>query len=165
MALYLLRGAPASGKSDWIEEHDLDDITVSSDKVRIELFGLETGEDGRERIPQRNQRRVWSEIGKRIEKMLDEGGDVILDAQNLKTKDIETQVRRAQEHGSECYIVDFWSDLTPEECKRRNRAREEYKQVPDFVIDRFYETVRANVIPTSVRAVFTPEEAAMMIRC
>lgn len=50
---FILRGAPASGKSTWIARNGLESVTVSSDEIRIRLFGIGEDEDGRPCIPQR----------------------------------------------------------------------------------------------------------------
>ena len=33
--IYILRGAPASGKSTWIENNHLEQYTLSADKIRV----------------------------------------------------------------------------------------------------------------------------------
>ena len=39
--LFILRGAPASGKSTWVRENDLEEFTISSDNIRLLLSSPE----------------------------------------------------------------------------------------------------------------------------
>lgn len=163
MSIYLLRGAPASGKSDWVKEHGYEHITIASGKVRAEVMSVESNGSDNQKVHRISQRIVWDTIGRRLDEKLRNGECVILDATNLKTRDIETQVRRADKYGAECYIVDFWSDIACEQCIAKNHTRSSDKQVPDRVIERFYENVQTQTIPMGVRAILAPDEASAMI--
>ena len=137
-AFLILQGAPASGKSTFIHENDLDEYTVSSDEIRIEINGIGVDEDGNEFIPQTNHKRVWATVKARLASMIDAGSPVVvLDATNAVYANYKEYGQYAIEHGYTPYIVDF-TGVGPEECKRRNRMRT-FREVPEFVIDRFYE--------------------------
>lgn len=159
---FILRGAPASGKSTWVEENGLVENSVSADEWRIRLFGIEVGEDGKERIPQRDQGRVWGNVARDIEARMEAREDIVLDACSLKARDMSKYVDGCIEHGYVAYAVEFFRDVTKETCHERNAAREEYKQVPDHVIDNFYDKVDSIIVPFFYKTV-TPQEASEII--
>ena len=60
--LVLLRGSPASGKSTWIKEHNLQNYTICPDKLRTLCSSMELKSDGTFRITQEpeNEKKVWN---------------------------------------------------------------------------------------------------------
>ena len=62
----------------------------------------------------------------------------VVDATNIRGRDITAYKKLANEYKYRVYVVDF-TDITIEEAKKRNLQREEYKQVPENVIERMYE--------------------------
>ena len=80
----------------------------------------------------------------------------VVDATNIRGRDLSNYKKLAQEYKYRVYVVDF-TDLPIDEAKRRNRMREEYKQVPDFVIDRMYAQLGDNHVPAGI-TVLKPDE-------
>ncbi len=82
--LYVMIGVPGSGKDtianmlkEHIEENGVECAIVSSDDIRVELFGFED---------QEHNEKVFAEMRKRSRKALQEGKDVIYNATNLNIK-------------------------------------------------------------------------------
>lgn len=137
-AFFILQGAPASGKSTFIHDNALDDFTVSSDEIRIKLNGIGTDDDGNPCIPQDNQQLVWRTVENRLRSAIDSRQPVVvLDAMNAVVRNYSRFGDYAAANGYDVYLVDF-TDVDADECKRRNASREEFRRVPEFVIDNFY---------------------------
>lgn len=160
--LFILRAAPGTGKSTWVENNNLSRITVSSDAWRIKLVGLAPDENGVMRISQQKPWLVWKKVGEDITYRMDLGEDIILDSQGLYAKDIKKYVEQADEAGYDSYIVEFWQAVDRETAKKRNAGRDEYQVVPDFVIDNFYDKVGDEKIPEGAVSI-TPEVAEEML--
>lgn len=159
---FILRGAPASGKSTWIEQNGLGSCTVSSDAIRIRFFGIGEDADGRPCIPQRDPKLVWAQVQADLGDLMYDGvKDVVLDSCALKARDIRAYEEMCSTYGYTPVIVDF-TGIGREECHRRNQQREEFRRVPDFVIDRFYDRLPQCPTPAGYQVV-TPEEAAALI--
>lgn len=159
--MFLLRGAPGSGKSTWVAENGFEDITVSPDQIRIDVNGLDEDENGIARISQRNAGYIWRLVEEQIESFMQEGSDIILDSTMAKAKDLRHYITLIEDYDYKGYVVDF-SDVGEEECHSRNEGREEFRIVPEHVITRFYDNLNANPVPDFYEIIY-PEEAAIMI--
>lgn len=159
---FILRGAPASGKSTWIEKNNLHACTVSSDDIRIRFFGIGKDKDGRPCIPQRDQRAVWAQVRADLADLMYDGFDsVVLDSCALKARDIRAYEEMCSQYGYIPIIVDF-TGVGRDECHRRNKQREEFRRVPDFVIDRFYDRLPDCKTPAGY-PVISPDDASAII--
>lgn len=159
---FILRGAPASGKSTWIKQNDLSASTVSSDEIRISMFGIGKDQSGRPCIPQRNPGAVWARVRADLEHLMSEGvDDIVLDSCALKSRDIRVYEDMCSDYGYVPVIVDF-TGIGREECHRRNKQREEFRRVPEFVIDRFYDRLPDCETPAGY-SVVSPDDAAGII--
>lgn len=162
--LFLLRGIPASGKSTWINASGLDEhCVVSSDEIRIAIHGIVTDENGRQQISQENPKLVWDTIKARIEMLMKNGEpNIVLDATNIKQRDMRNYTQYLDEYGYDGYVVDF-TDVPEDECIRRNANRDEYRQVPELVIHRMYETLRQQPQVPNEYTLVTRDEALDML--
>lgn len=154
---FMLRGAPGCGKSSWVHDNELDDITVSSDEFRLQLVGTDIDENGDEKISQSNPGLVWGRIHDELCSRMTAGEDVILDSTALRSRDMRTYVDDIEEFGYDAYVVDF-TDIDEETCHQRNEGRETLRVVPAFVIERFYDIMDNNPVP-DIYEVITPDEA------
>lgn len=160
--LFILRAAPATGKSTWVEENGLGDITVSSDAWRLKLNGIVYDQNGNPSISQERPWLVWGKVKEDIARRMETGEDVILDSCALKTKDMNAYKDLIEQAGYEAYVVEFYHDVDADTCKQRNRMRESFRFVPEYVIDNFFDKVGSNPIPDYMTAI-TPIEAADML--
>ena len=60
--LFILRGAPASGKSTWIQENNLEPYTISTDTLRLMYQSPVTNTDGTRAISQNHDGEVWKMV-------------------------------------------------------------------------------------------------------
>ena len=59
-------------------------------------------------------------------------------------------------------FVEFFHDVNAQICKQRNNEREDFRRVPEYVIDNFFDTVYDNPVPDWAYPI-TPEEALFLI--
>ena len=94
--LIILRGAPASGKSYFVKQNDLEDLTLSTDKIRLMYSSIYTDKDGRYYITQRFNKRVFELLYKMLEIRMQNGDTTIIDATNTKQSSVTEYLRLAK---------------------------------------------------------------------
>lgn len=137
-SLIILRGSPASGKSTWIEKMNLQNYTLSADYIRLLVESPIIAPEYNHRIiSQKNDNYVWQLLFELLEKRMSRGEFVVIDATHSKSSDFSRYNKLCERYRYRKYYVDF-SDVPLEECKRRNLLREDYKRVPENVIEKMY---------------------------
>lgn len=140
--LVILRGSPGSGKSTWIKEMGLEKYTLSADSIRLLVQSpILVPEKTHRVISQRNDSYVWLLLFELLKKRMEQGEFVIVDATHSKSSDFSKYNKLCERYRYRKYYVDF-SDVPLEECKRRNLMREDYKRVPEEVIDKIYSRLK-----------------------
>jgi predicted kinase len=123
--LTVLVGIPASGKSTYASEVE-DAIVLSSDQLRIELYGDVDNQD--------NNGELFQELNRRAKEALNNGQNVILDATNINAKRrihlVQQEFRDYPNKVARVYLTPY------ELCLKRNSERE--RKVPNHVIKRMY---------------------------
>lgn len=141
-SLVILRGSPASGKSTWVKEMGLENYTLSADTIRLLVESPIIVPDKKHRvISQSNDSYVWQLLFELLEKRMSCGEFVIIDATHSRSTDFSRYNKLCEKYRYRRYYVDF-SDVPIEECKRRNALREDYKRVPEKVIDKMYSRLK-----------------------
>lgn len=135
--LIILRGIPASGKSTWIKNNDLEQFAVSSDALRLLYAGIEYDLEGHQRISQKADKKVWNELYSIVENRMKDGQLTVVDATHISEKSISEYKKLAKKYNYRITIIQF--NISLEEALKRNSEREEYKQVPEKVIRDMYE--------------------------
>ena len=154
--LLLLRGSAGVGKSTYIKEHDLEQYALSADNIRLMCQSPVLQTDGSVAISQTNEKLVWNLLFQMLEARMQRGEFVVIDATNSKTQEINRYKDMAKTYRYRMYCVDM-TGVPIDECKRRNKLRPLYKQVPDEVIDKMYSRFEVQQIPTGV-TVIQPDE-------
>ena len=154
--LMLLRGLPASGKSTFIDNHKLRDYTVSSDNMRQLLGSNELQVDGTFGINQNVSKAMWGLLYDVLERRFQQGAFTVLDSTNIKTADMQKVNKLAKQYRYRVYCVDF-TDVSAEECIRRDKERPEHKQVGAEVIYRMADGLRNSQVPGGIK-VIKPED-------
>lgn len=154
--LVILRGVMASGKSTFIKENHLEEYTLSSDTLRLMLNATELTAGYTEMIPQFNNKKVWNLLYYFLEERMKKGEFTIVDAIHATKEDFAPYKKLAEKYRYRTYVVDF-TDISYEELLRRNKTRENYKQVPEESILRVYKKIRKETVPGSFR-ILKPEE-------
>ena len=158
--LLLLRGAPGCGKTTYIKENGLEQYALSADGIRMLYQSPVMTVDGSFNIAQTNEKEVWDTLFRILEARMLRGEFVVIDATNSKTKEMNRYKDMASTYRYRIYCVDF-TDIPIVECKRRNRLRPEYKQVPDEAIEKMYSRFVTQDIPSGIK-VLKPDELSQI---
>lgn len=154
--LLLLRGAPGVGKSTYIENNGLKNYALSADEIRMMYQSPLLQVNGKECVSPMNEKAVWDTLFQLLEARMMRGEFVVIDATNSKTQEMNKYKTLAETYRYRIYCVDF-TGVPIEECKRRNKLRPEYKQVPEEAIDRMYSRFATQKIPAGIKAL-KPDE-------
>ncbi len=71
--LFILRVAPASCKSTWIKENELEPYTISTDSLRLMYQSPVTTVEGERVISQNNDKEVWNLLTELLERRMEKG--------------------------------------------------------------------------------------------
>jgi predicted kinase len=107
-------GLPGSGKDTYIRHYLSDYKIVSSDDIRLELFGFED---------QTKNVEVFSEMRRRTKELLKEGSSVVYNATNLSAKRRKSLANEMKKYCDQIQIVCM--DVSLDELLKRNEFREE----------------------------------------
>lgn len=132
--LFVPIGIPGSGKSTWCRRM-LDALVVSSDGIRVELFGsLRAAHDVSPERKKEHNRLVWDRFYSEVEDLLAAGRDVVADGTNLR--DFAREKLRAIAHRQDAQIHAIVFNNTTQ-AFRQNKERPEEQWVPDDVMNSF----------------------------
>lgn len=114
--LYLTLGAPASGKSHFIEGHGLDYLTVSSDNLRKTIGGFHFGVDSDGDIfptgyRNNNERLVWDTLWNIVENRMIQGLTTIVDSTLLYKGAFKNPNKLRKKYNYQVYVLDFMKGL------------------------------------------------------
>ena len=154
--LLIFRGSPGCGKSTFIAKNYLTPYTLCPDTIRQQLQGWVQLPDGKLGISGKNEKKTWEILFDCLERRMQNGSFTVIDATSSKATEINKYKKLADDYKYRIFCVDM-TDVPIDECKRRNRLRAEYKQVPDETIDKMYSRFATQKIPSGIK-VIKPEE-------
>ena len=155
--LLLLRGIQASGKSTWIKENNLEPYTLSADNIRLNIANPVLLEDGSYEISQKYNKVTWELLYKYLEMRMQNGDFTIVDATHSDIKLLNKYKDLANTYKYTMYCLEF--DIPLEEALKRNKERDNYKYVPERVIERTYETIKKNEkLPSALKKIESIDE-------
>ena len=155
--LLLLRGIQASGKSTWIKENNLEPYTLSADNIRLNIANPVLLEDGSYEISQKYNKVTWELLYKYLEMRMQNGDFTIIDATHSDLKLLNKYKDLANTYKYTMYCLEF--DVPLEEALKRNKERDNYKYVPERVIERTYETIKNNEkLPSALKKIESIDE-------
>ena len=153
--LLILNGVMGSGKSTFIKQNHLEDFVISSDELRIKMAGFDMSENGLV-ISQKKDRQVWKVLYEMLETRMEMGLFTVVDAMHLHTRDFKKYKELADLYGYEIYVKRF--EVSLDELLQRNVERESYKQIPENVIIKKYETFTNQVLPEYITVIDSVDE-------
>lgn len=129
--LFVVRGIPASGKSEfakkWVSEDPENRGRVNRDDIRFSVFG-------KYELPNSLEMAVTKIEHSLIQALLASGKSVVVDNMNLRAKYLKPYLELANRYGAVVIHKDFPVEL--DEAIRRNAARD--RVVPEDVIRKIY---------------------------
>ena len=153
--LLLMRGAPASGKSQWIRDNNLEAYTLEADHFRMLLRSPSLGENGWY-ISQEDNGPAWELLLDCLEKRMSNGDFVVLDATHTTSKAVNAYKELLNKYKYTVYYYE--PDTSLEECLARNATRTDYKRVPEQVIQRMHKMIKTTTLPKFYRKINSIDE-------
>ena len=153
--LLLMRGAPASGKSQWIRDNNLEAYTLEADHFRMLLRSPSLGENGWY-ISQEDNGPAWELLLDCLEKRMSNGDFIVLDATHTTSKAVNAYKELLNKYKYTVYYYE--PDTSLEECLARNATRTDYKRVPEQVIHRMHKMIKTTTLPKFCRKINSIDE-------
>lgn len=150
--LLLMRGAPGSGKSTFIDKNGLRPYALSADEIRLQCQSSQQTVNGKEEISCNNEKTVWKILFTLLEVRMQHGEFTVIDATNSKTEEMNRYKQMADTYRYRMFCVDL-TGVPIEECKKRNAERPSLKRVPDSAIDKMYSRFKNQKIPSRIKAI------------
>jgi predicted kinase len=139
--LFVTRGIPGSGKSTFVNRHLANTCIICPDELRIKYVGIKETENG-PRIDNSKDKFVWDKVFLLLEESLKNNQYTTLDATSTKQHDLNKYLKLCKEYNAKLIIIDF-SKVSLLECKLRNIQRENFRIVPEEVLDRMYKNLQS----------------------
>ena len=153
--LLLMRGAPASGKSQWIRDNNLEAYTLEADHFRMLLRSPSLGESGWY-ISQEDNGPAWELLLDCLEKRMSNGDFIVLDATHTTSKAVNAYKDLLNKYKYTVYYYE--PDTSLEECLARNATRTDYKRVPEQVIHRMHKMIKTTTLPKFCKKINSIDE-------
>ena len=150
-----MRGAPASGKSQWIRDNNLEAYTLEADHFRMLLRSPSLGESGWY-ISQEDNGPAWELLLDCLEKRMSNGDFIVLDATHTTSKAVNAYKELLNKYKYTVYYYE--PDTSLEECLARNAIRTDYKRVPEQVIHRMHKMIKTTTLPKFCRKINSIDE-------
>lgn len=133
--LYVMCGAPGSGKTTWASTHLPHIPYVSRDDIRFSL--LKPGEDYFS-----HEKEVWNQFISKIAHYANAGRDVCIDATHINIAS-RNKLYRSLESWLKVNYEIHWvvMDTCFSKCLKRNETREGLQQVPESAIRNMYDSM------------------------
>lgn len=160
--LIVTRGVPGAGKSFWIQQNNLTQYCLDPDVIRLLFQSPVLTIDGKQAISGKNDKDVWTFLFQLLEKRLTNGELTIIGGTHSKPSDFAKYKELIDKYRYRFYTIDF-SDVSLEECLRRNSNRDLYKFVPEDAIRNIHSRI-TNLLPPSYANLTKPSEILEKIK-
>ena len=117
--------------------------------------------EGDRKISQNNDKEVWNLLMELLERRMENGELVVIDATHYKSSLINRYKDLVSKYRYRVYVVDF-SNVSEEELKRRNATRG-FRKVPDEVIEKMVVALADTNEVKKQYKIVSPEEAITLI--
>ena len=161
--LCLLRGLPASGKSSWLRDNNLEEYALCADNFRLAYSSPILLPNGDSCISQNNDKEVWEQLFSCLETRMQQGQFTVVDATHTGNHNFADYKTLAEKYKYRIYCVDL-SDISLEECLVRNAARG-FRKVPENTIIRMHKRMLAQKLPGWLSLVKRDEFYSTVLYC
>ncbi|HCX40638.1 MAG TPA: 2',3'-cyclic-nucleotide 2'-phosphodiesterase [Lactobacillus acetotolerans] len=161
--IFLLRGAPGSGKSSFISRHHLQPYAISRDQIRLLLADLtvyyeEDTDYLHQVIPRHVTVRTEQMVDNLVEHKMSYGETVIVDGTHIVPSAIEHFKPWVDKYHYELFVVDLMQHKTLNSLLKRNQVRVHYDWVKPEVVKQMYNSYKAHPeVPNWARSI-TPNQ-------
>ncbi len=147
--IFLLRGAPGSGKSSFIARHHLQPYAISRDQIRLLLADLTVYyEETTDHLHQVIPRHVTIETGQLVDKLVTRkmacGETVIVDGTHISPGAVEHFKPLVDQYHYELFVVDLMQRHSLASLLKRNEIRMHYDWVKPEVVTAMYQAYQAH---------------------
>ncbi|WEV70540.1 AAA family ATPase [Lactobacillus sp. ESL0785] len=147
--IFLLRGAPGSGKSSFIARHHLQPYTISRDQIRLLLANLtyyyeEETDYLHQVIPRYANEQTERLVDYLVEEKMKRGETVIVDSTHVVSESIEHYKLWVDRYRYELFVVDLMYHKNLHNLLNRNEVRRQYDWVKPDVVREMYLTYKDN---------------------
>ncbi len=148
--IFLLRGAPGSGKSSFIARHHLQPYAISRDQIRLLLANLtyyyeEDADCLHQVIPRYANEQTEKMVDYLVEEKMKRGETVIVDSTHIVEESIEHYKPWVEKYRYEAFIVDLMYHKNLRSLLNRNEVRRQYDWVKPDVVRQMYQSYQDNV--------------------
>ncbi|WEV50717.1 AAA family ATPase [Lactobacillus sp. ESL0731] len=147
--IFLLRGAPGSGKSSFIARHHLQPYAISRDQIRLLLANLtyfyeEDTDCLHQVIPRYANKQTERLVDYLVEEKMKRGETVIVDSTHVVSDSIEHYKPWVERYRYELFVVDLMYHKSLRNLLNRNQVRRQYDWVKPDVVREMYLTYKDN---------------------
>lgn len=147
--IFLLRGAPGSGKSSFIARHHLKPYAISRDQIRLLLADLtvyyqEDADILHQVIPRHVTVRTEQMVDNLVEHKMSYGETVIVDGTHIVPSAVEHFKPWVDKYHYELFVVDLMQHNSLESLLKRNQTRMHYDWVKPELVRAMYKSYEAH---------------------
>lgn len=151
--LLLMQGEPGCGKTSFIKEKGLKAYTISPDDIRLEYSSPQwvINENGQpsQVISQSINKKVWNKVYEILEFRMSNGDFTVVDATHADKKQLGKYKNLGEKYGYRIYLVNL-SNKDVSMSKTMNTMRDNFKIVPNKVVERMHKKIKDMNIPNYI---------------
>lgn len=161
--IFLLRGAPGSGKSSFIARHHLQPYAISRDQIRLLLANLtyyyeEDSDCLHQVIPRYANEQTEKVVDYLVEEKMKRGETVIVDSTHIDEESIEHYKPWVECYRYELFVVDLMYHKNLRNLLNRNEIRRQYDWVKPEVVKQMYVNYQENLAVPEWAHVINPNQ-------
>lgn len=161
--IFLLRGAPGSGKSSFIARHHLQPYAISRDQIRLLLANLtyyyeEDSDCLHQVIPRYANEQTEKVVDYLVEEKMKRGETVIVDSTHIDKESIAHYQPWVECYRYELFVVDLMYHKNLRNLLNRNEIRRQYDWVKPEVVKQMYLDYQDNLSVPEWAHVINPNQ-------